>query len=157
MTYRVTKTYSPDNGWSATFRQWRAESHCRFEHGYALGNRVSLSCPDHERDKNGWVFDFGGLKPYKAWLQETFDHKYLAAFDDPMLERFREDERLGLKQLVVVERVGCEGFAKLCHDKLLEIIEDYNLINFRSVQIDYVEVFEHSGNSATYIPDGVSG
>lgn len=36
MIYRSTKTYGHEIGLSAAFRQWRAESHCRFVHGYAL-------------------------------------------------------------------------------------------------------------------------
>lgn len=157
MTFQVVKTYGPENGWSATFRQWRAKSHCRFIHGYALGVRVGFSCPDDERDENGWVFDFGGLKPFKAYLAETFDHKMLVARDDPALSLFRDmaKDHSGKKQLIQlleVDRVGVESFAEMIHNKLYDMIQYYNNESGRKVRIDFVEVFEHHGNSATYYP-----
>mgnify|MGYP001588063145 CR=1 FL=1 len=36
MTYKSTKTYGHAIGLSAAFRQWRADSHCKYLHGYAL-------------------------------------------------------------------------------------------------------------------------
>ena len=36
--YRSSKTYGHEIGLSAAFRQWRAQSHCRLIHGYALGS-----------------------------------------------------------------------------------------------------------------------
>ena len=31
-----SKTYGHERGLSAAFRQWRADSHCKFIHGYSL-------------------------------------------------------------------------------------------------------------------------
>ena len=31
-----SKKYGHDRGLSTAFRQWRADSHCRFMHGYSL-------------------------------------------------------------------------------------------------------------------------
>jgi 6-pyruvoyltetrahydropterin/6-carboxytetrahydropterin synthase len=164
MTYMVTKNYGPENGLSATFRQWRADSHCRFIHGYALGVEVTFLCEDADLDENGWVYNFGGLKEFKAWLQETFDHKMLVAKDDPAIELFRdmantrERRRFSpgrepwvesgqLIQLVEVERTGCEGFARMIADWLINNID----MKGRQVRIDCVRVYEHDGNSATYL------
>ena len=36
MTYKSTKTHGHAIGLSAAFRQWRADSHCKYLHGYAL-------------------------------------------------------------------------------------------------------------------------
>jgi 6-pyruvoyltetrahydropterin/6-carboxytetrahydropterin synthase len=154
--YKITKTYHPENGFSATFRQHRAKSHCRFIHGYALGIRVTICSNDVNLDENGWVYNFGGLKPFKAWLEDTFDHKMLVAKDDPAINLFRDMNREPhlykpqLIQMVEVERVGCEGFAKLVHDKLASLIEESD---GSRIWLESVEVFEHHGNSATYVPE----
>ena len=34
------RSYKEFNGYSTAFRQWRAESHCRYVHGYALRFKV---------------------------------------------------------------------------------------------------------------------
>ena len=47
---------------STAFRQPRAESHCRYIHGYQLKAEVTFAC--NELDGNNWVFDFGGLKEF---------------------------------------------------------------------------------------------
>ena len=41
-TYKVVKTYGHDNGFSCAFRQWSAESHCSYIHGYSLGFTVTI-------------------------------------------------------------------------------------------------------------------
>lgn len=154
--YRVTKTYTPEQGLSATFRQWRAKSHCRFLHGYALGVRVVFECSAEALDENGWVYNFGGLKPFKEYITDLFDHKTLVAQDDPQLEVFKQlsltDTSHGghqLLQLVVVPRTGCEAFAKLCYLWLLAHLKQ--TAEGRPVRLVSVEVFEHGGNSATYV------
>ena len=167
MTYFVTKNYTPENGLSCTFRQWRADSHCRFIHGYALGVEVTFACEEEDLDGNGWVVNFGGLKRFKQWLQNTFDHTYLVARDDPALPLFREmaqtrqekrddelktywDEAGQLIQLVEVERTGCEAFARMIADKLQYSLPE--LVGPRKVRLHAVRVYEHQGNSATYKP-----
>jgi 6-pyruvoyltetrahydropterin/6-carboxytetrahydropterin synthase len=42
MIHRATKTYGDDLGLSVAFRQWRADSHCRYLHGYAIGVRLTF-------------------------------------------------------------------------------------------------------------------
>lgn len=155
--FRVTKNYSPEQGLSATFRQWRATSHCRFIHGYALGVRVTFECDEDALDDNGWVGNFGGLKSFKQWLCDTFDHKMLVAIDDPAIGLFRDMNRepIGkpqLIQLIEVERTGCEGFAKMIGQKLiLDFLPDFAV--GRDVRVVSVEVYEHTGNSATWMPE----
>ena len=77
-----TKTYNNDRGLSCAFRQWRAEhSHCKLIHGYSLGFKVIFECD--ELDERNWVMDFGGLKKFKNWLEDMFDHTLVIAEDDP--------------------------------------------------------------------------
>jgi 6-pyruvoyltetrahydropterin/6-carboxytetrahydropterin synthase len=64
----VTKTYGHERGFSCVFRQPFADSHCHDPHGYPLSFGLTFACKDDQVDKNGWVIDFGGLKPVKAFL-----------------------------------------------------------------------------------------
>jgi 6-pyruvoyltetrahydropterin/6-carboxytetrahydropterin synthase len=147
-TWRVVKTYGHDEGLSCTFRQWQAaHSHCRFLHGYALAFRFTFATAS--LDDRGWCIDFGGLKPLRAWLHETFDHTLLAASDDPQLPALRGLEADGLVQLRVLEAVGCEGFAAYAHAWVSHFLTRETS---GRVWLESVEVSEHDGNTATFTP-----
>ena len=141
-----TKTYGHEIGLSACFRQWRAESHCRLLHGYALAVRFEFGAS--ELDVRNWVVDFGSLKSLKGWLEDTFDHTLLVAGDDPELEAFKSLARLGLARVVVVSATGCEAFAKLIFQCTQVWLKD----NGYAPRVDLlsVEVKEHGANSAIY-------
>lgn len=168
MTYRVTKTYGHHLGLSTCFRQWRAESHCRFLHGYALS--IKLTFVAHHLNSNNWAIDFGSLKPIKQWIMDTFDHKTLVAKDDPALPLFRImnstrqekrddgieniwDEAGQLVDLIEVDDVGCEAFAKMIFDHVSKWLMD-NAATLHGgdngVVLESVEVREHDANSAIY-------
>lgn len=142
-----TKTYGHDLGLSACFRQWRAESHCRFLHGYALAVRLEFAAD--ELDVRNWVVDFGSLKGFKQWLCDTFDHKLLVAEDDPartgLLNALGQE---GLADVVVVPATGCEAFAKLIFECGEIWLEDNGYAP--RVRMHQVEVKEHGANSAIY-------
>jgi hypothetical protein len=58
----------------------------------------------------------------------------------------------GVCDIRIVEGVGCEMFAKLCYDKMAELLASGNMrypIN-PNVRIKSTEVFEHGANSAIY-------
>lgn len=148
--YRSTKTYDFNVGLSCCFRQWRAQSHCRFLHGYALGIRLEFGAT--ELDANGWVVDFGSLKGFKAWLENTFDHKTLVAEDDPQYEMFALLAHEGVIDMVLVERTGCEAFAKLVFECAQLWLRDNGY--FPRVQLLSVEIKEHGANSAIYSEAG---
>jgi len=103
--------------------------------------------------------DFGGLKEFKTWADYMFDHTLVVAEDDPHLELFKQLNEIkggfndsGICDLRIVPAVGCEMFAKLCFDKMAELLAGGNMrypIN-PTVRIKSVEVFEHGANSATY-------
>lgn len=100
--------------------------------------------------------DFGGLGKFKAWAEHMFDHTLVIAQDDPSRAEFEQLAELGLADLRVVPGVGCEMFARLCYDKMSEILEtlksdtnDRYPVN-RGVRVKSVEVFEHGANSAIY-------
>jgi 6-pyruvoyltetrahydropterin/6-carboxytetrahydropterin synthase len=143
MRYYSTKTFTHSTGLSCCFRQWRAESHCRFLHGYALEVRIEFTAK--ELDYHNWVFDFGSCKPIKQFLERTFDHKTIMALDDPMIEHFRQMQKDGLIQLVGLPSTGCEAFAEVIFNWTAKFI---NEVYGERVVVASVEVKEHAGNSA---------
>lgn len=143
--YTASKTYTANSGLSAAFRQWRADSHCKFLHGYALEVRLDFSAT--KLDANGWVIDFGGLKPIKAWLESQFDHKTLIAQDDPELPWFKEAASRNILDLNILPAIGCEAFAGM----IFAYVSDWLAQNNHAprVQLTRVTVREHAGNEAS--------
>ena len=157
------KVYSHSVGLSCCFRQWRAvHTHCKFLHGYALKVEFTFrrSSFDLTLDDTNWVMNFGGMKEVKKWLEETFDHKTLVAKDDPQLSLFEYlatdpntdepqdsvyDSGLAapLIQLVVVDHVGCEAFARMIFDQVKTMLPI-------GVLLHEVKVSEHESNWASY-------
>lgn len=99
-------------------------------------------------DERNWVVDFGGMKSFKAYLKNTFDHKLLVARDDPARQTFEDLGRAGVADVVVVDATGCEAFAKLIHDGAEAWLHEEGLLD--RVHLDHVTVREHGANSATY-------
>lgn len=152
VVYSSTKTYTHNEGLSVCFRQWRAQSHCRFIHGYAI--QVAVEFGADRLDHRNWVIDFGGLKDFKGWLHDTFDHKLVVAADDPCKHQL---EALGslyngtptremVADINIVPDVGCEAFAKQIFDWLDNWLRTER--HAPRVWVQSVEVREHSGNSA---------
>ncbi len=140
------RSYKEFNGYSTAFRQWRANSHCKYIHGYALRFKVWF---DGELDDRNWVVDFGCFKRngVKDWMKNQFDHTTVVAKDDPELSRFKEMDEQGLIQLRVMEDVGCEKFAeyvfKYLNKKVKEETKD-------RVKVYKVQCWEHGENMAEY-------
>lgn len=157
-----TKTYGNDRGLSCCFRQWRAtHSHCSLLHGYSIG--IKLIFESDTLDSRNWVMDFGGLKMFKEWSEYMFDHTLVIAHDDPERETFERLNALtggynnqGVVDLRIVEGVGCEMFAKMCYDKMAELLEEMKQNKHSrypvngNVRLVSAEVFEHDANSAIY-------
>jgi 6-pyruvoyltetrahydropterin/6-carboxytetrahydropterin synthase len=144
-SYESGKVYCHNIGLSACFRQWRAQSHCRFLHGYAL--QVEAHFVTQTLDERNWVVDFGSLKSFKGWLERTFDHKTLVAEDDPLYASFTAMEDAGLIQMVTVPATGCEAFARMIFEYLEGWLKDNG---YNTALLDKVTVREHSANFASY-------
>lgn len=145
--YHVTKHYPHSLGLSVAFRQHMAKSHCQYLHGYALAFTFEFAAMDL---KEGWVIDFGGLKPLKEWLVETFDHKLAVAVSDSKL-RDLIDQTFGFRDIVepmFFRSVGMEAFARLAFDQARELLQTGG--HAPRVQLAKVTVAEHDGNSASY-------
>lgn len=146
MTYRSTKTFCHEIGLSAAFRQWRADSHCRFIHGYALAFKITFEA--EELDVRNWVVDFGSLKSLRGMLEDQFDHKLLVAEDDPEYNLIRELDAAGIAQVRILPKVGCEAFAYYVFVATEMWLETNGYAP--RVRVVSVECMEHGANSAIY-------
>jgi len=130
---------------SCAFRQPKADSHCRFLHGYRLTAKFWFRAG--KLDKNNWVVDFGSLSHLKKILKEQFDHTTVIDKSDPYIDSFEGLNGAGVLDLRVMDGVGIEKFAEYCfkisNDIILEQSEG-------RCWVDKVEVFEHENNSAIY-------
>ena len=142
VVYGSTKAYKAQV--STAFRQWKAQSHCKYIHGYDLEFEAIFET--NRLDERHWVVDFGSLKSFKGWLERMFDHTTLVAEDDPELDLFKLMNERGIIQLRVVPATGCEATARLCFEQMESWLQD----NGYSPRVRLVEfhVREHDGNSA---------
>ena len=146
--YYSTKTYGHNIGLSACFRQPNAHSHCKFLHGYSLQFKFVFSCDS--LDERNWVVDFGGLKPLKAWLENTFDHKVVLDKEDPHMDAFVELQSKGLAELTLLNGVGVEKFAEHAFNFANNLVKE--MTNNRCYVVS-CECAEHGANSAIYTRD----
>ena len=97
--------------------------------------------------------DFGGLKKFKNWLEDMFDHTLVIAEDDPQRGALEELNAKGLANVRIVQSVGAERFAEMAYLQLTEILnqgkQDGTLLN-PTVRVKSVECFEHGANSAIF-------
>ena len=137
-------------GFPCTHRQWKAESHCRFVHGYSREFYFEFAAS--ELSKEYWVMDFGGLKEVKKWLEYMFDHTFLVADNDPQLEAFKKLDQEGAIQLRVMPNPGMEGTAKYVYEHVNNMVKE---ITDKRVWVTKVEVRENEKNSAFYRPENI--
>jgi 6-pyruvoyltetrahydropterin/6-carboxytetrahydropterin synthase len=140
--FKSTKRFT---GFPCTHRQWRAESHCRFVHGYSREFYFEFAAT--ELTKEGWVVDFGGLKELKKWLEHVFDHTFLVAQDDPELATFQDLDKRGAIMLRVLPNPGMEGTAYYVYQEASRILEK---LYGKRAWITKVVVSENEKNSAIY-------
>ena len=141
-----TKHYGHNIGLSAVFRQPNADhSHCHLLHGYSLAFTFTFGCD--ELDNKNWAVDFGGLKPLKAWLEDSYDPKLCLDINDPHVDKFRELQELDLAELRFFDGVGAEKFAEHAFKFADKLIREQT--NNRCYVVK-VECAEHGANSAIY-------
>ena len=148
MAYFSTKRYGHNIGLSACFRQPKAHSHCKFLHGYSLAFKFTFGC--NELDERNWVVDFGGLKPLKTMLENTFDHKVVLDKEDPHLMDFRVLQAKELVDIVVLDGVGVEKFAEHAYEMASKVVD---VLTDGRCWVEEVECAEHGANSAIYRKD----
>jgi len=132
-------------GFPCTHRQWRAQSHCRFVHGYSREFYFEFACS--ERTVEGWVVDFGGLKDVKQFLEHHFDHTFLAAQDDPELSVWQELDKKGVIQLRVLPNPSMEGTAEWVFHQVDKMVRASTK---GRAWVTLLQVSENEKNSAIY-------
>lgn len=144
--HQSTKKFGHELGFLCAFRQWKARSHCRLVHGYALAFKFVFEA--EVLDERNWVVDFGGLKGLKQILEDNFDHTTIVAEDDPEKDWFLEAQKRGILRLIILPAGGCEKFAEYVY----EVAEQWLLDAGFSprCRLVSVEVSEHGANSALY-------
>lgn len=147
MNAKNLKSTKRFTGFPCTHRQWRADSHCKYVHGYS--REFYFEFEAKELTKEGWVVDFGGLKELKKWLELTFDHTFLVAQDDPQLETFKKLDKDGVIQLRVLPNPSMEGSAEFVYLEAMKILKA--LYGDRT-KITKVIVSENKNNSAIFEP-----
>ena len=140
-----TKTYRQIG--PVAYRQWRADSHCRWLHGYSLSFYFEFEADT--LDARNWVMDFGGLRPLKVLLEEWFDHTLLLATDDPQYAEIKKLGELGLAKITEVERTGCEGIADFLYKYVNGVfLPNYGVEEANRVWCSMVQVRETDANMA---------
>lgn len=132
---------------SCAFRQFTAESHCKYVHGYRLSAKITISCK--EVDKNNWCFDFGDFKEIKSILGYQFDHTLCIAENDPLRSTFELLQSQGGCDLRIMPAVGIEKFAEWCYNTVNKFVQNRT---HKRCWVSTVELFEHEENSAIYSP-----
>jgi 6-pyruvoyltetrahydropterin/6-carboxytetrahydropterin synthase len=129
---------------SCAFRQWKADSHCKYIHGYRLVAKFWFECD--RLDERNWVVDFGGLKELKQVLENQFDHTFCVSADDPLAGHFQALHTAGAVDLRIMHKgVGIERTAEWCFD-----VADAHVRGMTKNRcwVQKVEVWEHEKNSA---------
>ena len=111
--YKYTSTKEWIEEFPVAYKQWKADTHCSLNHGYALS--IKLYFGAQALCRRGWVTDYGGLKELKELLKLQMDHRTLIAEDDPDLELYKELERKGILKLTVLPGMGCERIADMIY------------------------------------------
>jgi 6-pyruvoyltetrahydropterin/6-carboxytetrahydropterin synthase len=144
--YFSTKHYGHNIGLSAVFRQPNADhSHCSLLHGYSLAFTFTFGCD--ELDNKNWAVDFGGLKPLKQWLEDSFDHKVVVDANDPKLDFLKSMEAEGIAELTILDGVGAEKFAEHAFNFADKLVREQTNNRCYCVR---AECAEHGANSAIY-------
>ena len=113
IAYKYTSTKEYIDEFPCAYKQWKADTHCSLNHGYAFSMKFYFGA--NELDKRGWVIDYGGLKELKQILKDQFDHRTLIAVDDPDLEKFKQLEKDGILKLTILPGMGCEKIADMLY------------------------------------------
>lgn len=122
------------------------DGHCRFIHGHNWDFHFTFEC--HEKDENGFVFDFGKLEPLKRAIAD-FDHGLAINKNDPLardLKSFLGEHQIG--NVILVEDCSTEGFAQMFLDVADDIVKE---LSSGRAWCSGCTVYEDSKNSASAI------
>ena len=146
--YKFVSTKEYHDAFPCAYRQWRADSHCKYIHGYSFTFKLFFGTDD--LDARNWVVDYGSLKPLKEFLESYFDHTLLVAEDDPEIETFRALGKKNLAKVRELPRLGCEGIADTIYDYINDVFipEQWGPGEAKRIWCFRVEVRETLSNMA---------
>lgn len=140
--------YSTKSFWNypCAHTQWKHDGICKLVHGYSRSFHFKFGCK--ERDKCGFVVDFGDLKEVKSHLDYMFDHTLLLAKDDPDIQFFKDLEDRGRAAIRILPYgVGMEDTAQY----LCEYMDGFLRKKTKGrCWVTMVEVRENDKNSGIY-------
>lgn len=113
VVYKYTSTKEYVDAFPCAYRQWKADTKCRYVHGYSFSMKFYFGT--NELDKRNWSMDYGGLKELKKFLEDLFDHTLLVGSDDPNLDWYKEAETRGMAKLTILPKLGCESLADMLY------------------------------------------
>lgn len=124
------------------------KGHCRFIHGHNWVIEAEFTALT--TDENGFVMDFGGLKPFWKEVVDEFDHALVLSECDPFMDKIgglNGDPIDTLLKLVIVDDCSCEGLAKHFHTMLSRYVRRATK---GRVKVNWVRLYEDQKNSAIY-------
>lgn len=86
--YKISKEFK----FEAAHRLWQLDDDhaCKKLHGHSYKVEVELGA-DH-LDENGFIIDFGELKPFQEYLDLAWDHRTILTYDDPLTQQLADYE-----------------------------------------------------------------
>lgn len=145
-------------------RQHLHKGHCSLIHGHNWTFDLTFVCD--QLDENGFIVDFGKLRPVRKWLEEKFDHTLVLNATDPWLGFLKfhlvdvtdpnrsENGCRHLAKVTVVPNCGAEGLGAYVLDGVNRLlagklhIRDDDWVS-RGLRVSAVTVHEDGKNSAT--------
>ncbi|GHC04017.1 6-pyruvoyl trahydropterin synthase family protein [Cerasicoccus arenae] len=125
-------------------RQPFHDGHCAYIHGHNWSITVTFAA--HERDRNGFVVDYGKLGFLKDWIEEHLDHACVFHKDDPLREQLVSAAPEAWK-VYVVDDCSNEGIAMHLSEVFGQLVDEFTQ---GRVWVISVEVEEDSKNAACY-------
>jgi 6-pyruvoyltetrahydropterin/6-carboxytetrahydropterin synthase len=113
VVYKYVSTKEYVDEFPCAYKQWKADTHCRLNHGYSFTIKFYFGA--NQLDRRGWVMDYGGLRELKEILKQQFDHCTLIAADDPDLPKYQQLEQDKILKLTVLPAMGCELIADMLY------------------------------------------
>lgn len=150
MPYLMTKSYGGAAGFSCCYRDYRDEESVGGQlHGAVLAFKVILEAD--KLDGNGRVFPTYDTEKLEEFLDATFGNTVIIAQDDPCMEAFEQLDEDCAIDLVVLQNVSLEGFARAIFEFVHVWLQSTGAED--RVWAHSVEVREHDGLSAIYARD----
>jgi len=146
MKLTITKRYE---NLKAAHRQWKHDGHCKYVHGENWSFEVTFE--SDSLDEEGFIVDFGKLRPLKEWLDSMFDHTLLISKSDPELEFFEQMRNKEIADVTLLDDCSAEFLAKFVLEEANKIMKDKypKDVKQRNLRAVKVVCFEDNKNSAT--------